>query len=144
MWLATTIFVGLLLPWYHENAYKGLDLSGKWRIRLGPDGSASSHLEMTADLKQITDRVSGVLVVVFKSDSRGQARTYALNGFRRDQFLGLTVEKMSRTQVGAGTSLVEVSDIGSRLNGYMCVYDTTAGRIRCDSCEWTRADEEGN
>jgi hypothetical protein len=140
MWLATTLFLGLFLPWYHEHAYKGLDLSGKWRIRLGPEGSASNHLEMTADLKQVTDRVSGVLVVVFKGNSKEQARTYTLNGFRREQFLGLTVEKMSRKQVGAGTSLVEVIDVGNRLSGYLCAYETSVGSIRCDSCEWTRAD----
>ena len=143
MWLGVTVFSDLFLPWYHENAYKGLDLSGKWHISLGNNGSASNHLEVIADLKQVTDRVSGVLVVVFKDDPAKGTRTYTLNGFRRDQFLALTIEKISRKQVGIGTSLVETTNVGNSLIGYLCAYDASASQIRCDSCEWIRVAEEG-
>jgi hypothetical protein len=142
IWVGVNVFSGLILPWYHEHAYKGIDLSGKWHIKLGDSGEVSRYFEMMADLKQVTDRVSGILVVVFKDDSDKRPRTYNLSGFRRDQFLAITIEKISRKHIGLGTSLVETVGIGNSLRGYLCAYDASTGKIRCDSCEWTRADEE--
>lgn len=139
--LGGTLFGTIILPWYHESSYKGLDLSGSWRIRLGDGGvNSDDHLELTADLKQVTDRVSGVLVVVAKGRS-GQPLTYNLSGSRREQFLAITIEKIGRKQFGVGTSLVQVIDVGNRLRGYLCAYDSGSGGIRCDSCEWQRAEE---
>ena len=139
--LIGAIFSEIILPWYHENAYKGLDLSGKWHIQLGDSGVNSNHLEMTADLRQITDRVSGSLVVVAKNSSQ-RPLTYTLSGSRREQFLAVTIEKVGRKQYGIGTSLVQVASVGDRLTGYLCAYDSGPGNIRCDSCEWNRIEDE--
>lgn len=137
----TTVLSNVILPWLIEHTYRGVDLSGKWYIRVGVDGSASSRLEMTADLKQVADKVTGVLVVVFKDGSGRRPLTYSLNGFRSEQFLALTIEKISRKQVGVGTSLVEVVKVGNGLKGYLCAEDSGANQLRCDPCEWARAEE---
>jgi hypothetical protein len=142
IWSTSTILTKVIIPWHYQHSYKGLDLSGKWRVTAGPDGIASSSLQMTAEIKQITERISGVLVAVFMDNSNRRPLTYSLNGLRRDQFLALTIEKVSRKQTGIGTSLVEVTDVGNRLKGYLCLYDPSIGQLRCDSSEWTRIDNE--
>jgi len=140
-WLGALLFSDVVLPWYYQGAYRGLDLSGKWQIMLGDAGGASEKLEMTADLKQVTDRVSGVLVVVFRDGSGRASRTFTLSGLTRERFLALTAEKVSRKQIGFGTTLVELRGVGNRLRGFWCAYDTGLGQVRCDKCEWTRANE---
>ena len=141
-WLVALLFNDILLPWYYQGAYRGLDLSGKWQITLGDAGAASEKLEMTADLKQVTDRVSGVLVVVFRDGSGRASRTFSLSGLTRERFLALTAEKVSRKQIGFGTTLVELRGVGNNLRGFWCAYDTGLGQVRCDKCEWKRARED--
>lgn len=142
IWLGINIFSSLLLPWYNEFSYKGLDLSGAWTIKVGPNGSFSNHLGITADLKQITDRVSGSITVVFKNRPGQVPLRYIINGFRREQFLALTIEKRSSKQLGVGTSIVQTVNVGNTLRGYLCAYDASAGKLRCDECEWTRIPDE--
>lgn len=142
MWMVAGVFSTLILPWYQEHTYKGLDISGRWRITLGDGGVVSSHLLLTADLKQITERVTGVVVVGFKDNPDKRPLTYTLDGFRRDQFLALTIEKVNRKQLGIGTSLTEIVDVGNKLEGFMCIYDAGTRKLRCDSSKWTKVEED--
>jgi len=142
IWLAVNTFSGLILPWYNKFFYAGLDLSGKWAIKVGPHGDFSKHLNMTANLRQFNDKVSGTLTVLFKNRPDQGPLHYTLSGFRREQFLSIAAGNISSRQVGAGTSLVQMVNAGNTLKGYLCAYDTSRETLRCDDCEWTRISDE--
>jgi hypothetical protein len=145
IWSSSIIISNVVLPWHYRHSYKGLDLSGKWRITLTSDkGTISSNLDITAEIKQVSEGVSGVLVATFKDGSRKFPLNYAITGVRRDQFLAMTIEKVSRKEIGIATSLTEVTNTGDQLRGYICLYEAPPppGKIQCYQSEWTRVDDD--
>lgn len=141
IYVAGYLATQVALPWYQKKFFKGLDISGHWKVALGKGGSHSKHLQMDADLLQVADRVTGVLVMTYKNDPHRGVRRFAIKGVRQEQYFAATYEKTNKKQRGIGTSLLDIVEVGDKMLGYICAFDSGDSKLRCDAAEWVRVGE---
>jgi hypothetical protein len=137
------VFDVVLLPWYRQLLYHGIDLSGTWENRVKLPAGLTQTLNAT--LGQKADQVVGT-VTVAKSKPSGEMESlegFAMEGRLFDRLFVGTMRPTDRRRLGVATMLLEVVGDGHKMIGWTTWYDSThvrvAERIGGMGVEWLRS-----
>src|SRR5712692_8357813 len=136
LFLLKKLFDGVVLPWYRNLVYRGVNISDQWKNEMEFPGG--THQTLIANIKQRAHAVEGDLTIT--KTRNGQlfvTKTLLLVGEIHDRLLLATIKPMSDKEIAAATLLLEVVGNGSRMRGATSWYDATGGRILQEDVEWT-------
>jgi hypothetical protein len=118
----------VVIPWLEERAYRGVRISGEWRV------FSQTAQEAVLDLKQSAQRITGTCTFIaqLESDHFELARQFRVDGRIIDRLVRLSFDHVDPSRLGFGVFLAEVIRDGRKMLGVQAYYSVTAGRI--DSC----------
>jgi hypothetical protein len=135
--LLVLLFNKVLLPWYRQFVYRGVDIQGKWEENLD-FGNGNTQI-MTIELSQEAHAIAGSITIV-KSTNKQITRTemMLLKGTVKDRLFNGTIIPVDKKRVGISTILLEIIGDGTRMRGSASWYDVIAARIIAMPTEWKR------
>lgn len=135
--LLVVLFDKVLLPWYRQLVYRGVEIQGKWE-ESHEYGNGNTQL-VTAELSQKAHAITGSVTIV-KSTNGEITRTeiMSLKGAVKDRLFNGTIVPVDKKRVGISTVLLEIIGDGSRMRGSASWYDAGAARITAKPTEWQR------
>ena len=115
IYLLVQIFSKIVLPWYRELVYNGIDISGEWFCY-------GQELEQRAkyDIKQQASQINGDATYMHSDDhdhSMEKIRTFKITGFIKERFVQLTLIHSDKSRLGLVSYLLEVVGDGRRMIG---------------------------
>jgi hypothetical protein len=137
IYLAVLIFRKIVIPWYQEIVYKGIDVGGKWRM----SSAEIEGMDMFLNLAQHAHRLKGTLTLFRKNEMESQIdpiRTYKIEGSISNRFIVATLSLIEKNRLGIGTLLFEVVGDGQRLKGNWTYYSVSDSNIDSVECEAER------
>jgi len=108
-------FSKVLIPWYLEKTYKGIDVTGRWLGTASLAEDVTFRIEL--DLKQSANRVWGIWTQ--NSDKNGENRrssVMAAEGELWEGFLSLSLKSTTRRRLAFGSALFRTG--GTLLRGF--------------------------
>jgi hypothetical protein len=120
----------VVIPWYQEITYKGVDICGTWygKVEGGLQG-------ITLDLHQSANQVTGTATLATEKIMGGHfepLRIFALHGSIQDRFISLFANHRDKQRLGINSYLLEVIGDGRKLKGIFTYYSVTTSRIVSD------------
>jgi len=115
IFLLIKIFYKIIIPWYKNTIYSGIDISGTWEEVILKN---SDH--MTLKLKQHERKVSGIAILKSNKEAEeSKTTTLLINGHLQDGYLLLTLKNKDRKVQSLSTYLLKINGGGSKLNGQL-------------------------
>lgn len=133
LFVCVRVFNNVVVPWYQDLVYRGIDLSGRWYCC-----DAKLWQEITFDLTQKASSIYGSATFVNKGKTDHQfedVRGFNVTGFSQDRFVHLVLKHKDKTRLGIITYLLESIGDGRRMKGVMSFYGVKGCRI--DSSDQT-------
>jgi hypothetical protein len=132
IYLISKIFQRIVIPWYQELMYQGIDLSGSWEVN--PLSPHARHIFF--DLSQKANLIIGTAAHSVKSETvKGdKVRTYVLKGRIKDRFIWLQGHCIDPKRLGVTSYLLESIGDGRTLRGSFSVYDIGISEIVTTQC----------
>jgi hypothetical protein len=118
----------VLLPWYRQLLYRGVNIQGKWEQKL--DFNNGKTQLITLELAQKAHNITGSVTMV-KSTNGEIVRTeiMTLKGSVKDRLFNGTIFPIDTKRVGISTILLEIIGDGSKMSGCTMWYDSGAAQI---------------
>jgi hypothetical protein len=118
----------VLLPWYRQLVYRGVNIQGKWEYNL--DFNNGNTQLLTLELSQKAHAITGSVTMV-KSKNGEIVRTeiMKLTGSVKDRLFNGTIVPTDTKRIGISTILLEIVGDGSKMSGCTMWYDSTAAGI---------------
>ena len=116
LYVLSLVLQKIVLPWYADFVYDGVDLRGIW-IREFDEHSAHYSVELSLD--QSAHRITGT--ATFKKSGTGAAdyvQFFTVSGSTWEGFLVLTMKSTNRKSLSFVTGLFKVKDRGNALVGH--------------------------
>src|SRR6185503_1394321 len=108
----------VLVPWYEERLYRGIDVSGQWLIsHPGTEGQAEWSHRGTLSLKQSAHRLTGSLSLVAREGTTAEGRTLSFVGEVSDRFVWGRLRHTSRARIGQVVMLAQITGDGRKILG---------------------------
>ena len=134
--LSILIFNGVIVPWYRQTIYKGIDVSGEWSSSLEIKGVKETFI---MNIRQKANSISCLMTVnIHHSDKDTEIKTYKLNGIFEDRFLSLIGKNINKQNIGVNVMLLEIRDGGNKMLGKEAWFSTVHNKIDSEDVEWTR------
>lgn len=132
------IFHKLIVPWYEEISYKGIDIGGEWGYSISYKSGNSSNFFVQID--QSAEKIKCTIseTKTIKKTDNTESRIFEYNGNLSDRFLTLTGRNTNRKKLGVYTFLLEVKGDGDKLEGVVSRYCLSDCVIKSDNVIWTR------
>lgn len=131
------LFNRIVLPWYRQLVYRGVDISGKWEEHLD-FGNGNTQIA-TAELTQRANAITGSVTVVKTSNGLiTKTEILSIKGTIKDRLFNANLTPLDKTRVGIASSLLEVIGDGARMRGCSSWYDSGAAEIQTKCSEWAR------
>jgi hypothetical protein len=109
----------ILVPWYSEFVYKGIDVSGTWR---GVIENEKFKILLVVNLEQSSFDVVGALFAetLYKDNpEKNYSNQYSLKGFIKNHITTLNYEAMAKNRTGVGTMMFKSQQGGTNLFGHL-------------------------
>ncbi|MFA7000477.1 MAG: hypothetical protein WC241_05225 [Candidatus Paceibacterota bacterium] len=135
-----SIFKRILLPWYQELIYRGLDINGEWREKqVLANGIV---IENVINLKQKGHKLSGTVTVIkkFPKKEDSEIKIFDIKGNFYDRLVSASCKNSDRKSIGCYNILLEVMHGGKEMVGSFAWYDVGTNRIFSADTKWVRAD----
>jgi hypothetical protein len=138
IWISVQIFKKLIIPWYQQTIYRGIDVSGEWTSTQEYSGKVLA--EQTIILKQKGHKITGTLISRNDIPSKGQDTTsFILNGEIFDNYVDLEYQIKDKKLLGRGSQLLKVKDGGQKLEGGLVAIDRFSTEVMVSkNVEWKR------
>ena len=139
LYLITETFKKIVIPWYRQIIYKGVDISGEWVNELKLESGIKQTI--SASIIQKANNISGDVTMVKMKDGEqyGNIETFNLTGDICDRFLYAKVLPVDTKRVGIASLLLEIVGDGTKMKGATAWYDGGAAIIVGKPTEWNRA-----
>lgn len=116
----------VVLPWYRDFIYDGVEIEGEWNL--------ISETEQGArlSLKQSAYSLSGTCTFVSHDENPlgyEALRVFAVKGTIREKLVELSFRHIDRARLGAGVFLFEVKGDGRRMSGVQSMYSVATSRM---------------
>jgi len=135
--LLVLLFNRIIVPWYRQLIYRGVDISGKWEERL--DFGNGYAQTVTAELIQKANGITGSATIVkTRQGLITKTEIFSLKGTIRDRLFNATLTPVDNTRVAIASSLLEVVGDGARMSGCSSWYDSSSANILTQLSEWSR------
>ena len=138
IYLGAKVIDKVLLPWYRELIYRGIDISGEWHTRVThPSGNTEDSI---MHVSQRADKLSCIVTIAKKMSSSNdvQIKTYNFKGELSERFVALVGKNIDRRSLGINATLLEIVGDGKTMKGYGVWYSTTNKAIQSNEIIWTR------
>jgi hypothetical protein len=138
VYMIVRIFNKIIVPWYQQITYNGLDISGVWKEFHDYEGLMTQ--ESTIFLKQKAHSINGRIILVkkVKNEEIFDTKSFDFKGDFYDGFLNITCTNVSRRQIGFHNYLLRILNDGNKVNGIKSWYDIGFEKIVSDEIEWIR------
>lgn len=135
--LMLLFFNRVVLPWYRQLVYRGVDIQGRWEEQL--DFKNGNTQVLTAELSQKAHAITGTVTVVKSTEGKiVRTEIMSLKGAVKDRLFNGTLVPVDRKRVGVSTQLLEVIGDGGRMRGWTSWYDAKTAKIIAIESEWKR------
>jgi hypothetical protein len=138
IYLGARLFDKVLLPWYRELIYRGIDISGQWQTKtMHPSGNIEDSV---MHVTQKAEKLSCVVTIAKKlaSSDDVQIKTYQFTGELRERFVALVGRNIDRRSLGTNVTLLEIVGDGKTMKGCDVWYSTTNKTIQSNEIVWVR------
>jgi len=143
--ILTMLFQKVLLPWYQEAVFKGVDLRGKWMAQRTYTNGISYHYSLV--LKQLAHRVNGSMTISKMNSVAGPpggqlgdyVQSFDVQGTTWEGFVTLNMTSDDRRSLSFATSLLQVRNRGQALAGHMAYRSSQVDQVDSEDVVWTRA-----
>lgn len=139
LYIFNQIFKKLLLPWYQNFKYKGVDLNGKWTGFMidTPEVSFPFNIKLDQNAHDINGTAE-----LNKSQTRDKysMTKYDVSGYVWEGYITLNFQSSDRTRLSFATALLQVLKGGRRLEGFFVFRDLRHDGIRERPVYFDRSD----
>ncbi len=125
VFICILFFQKILLPWFWQITYTGIEVSGAWYWQ-----SHGSRAKL--EVKQYANKILGVYTYVPSDDYEDGAadiKIYTVTGEIRDRFVQLTMNSADPKRLGVLSYVLEVVGDGNELKGCCTFYATNQNEI---------------
>jgi len=129
----TSVFRRIVLPWYRQVVYRGIDISGVWKVKRTPQTRSVSF-----EIFQKAHSIEGTGTIVTTLDGANEIRSFKLDGTLSDRFLEFRMRHIDPKQLGIVVGIFEVIGDGNSMKGYLSGYKIRVGTIESDAVELER------
>lgn len=136
-------FNKIIIPWYRNLKYKGLDISGKWVENHNYENILTQESEII--INQSTDKVEGSIIIVKKYISSKEVfeiKNFNFKGEFNNNFLNITCWNSDKKQIGTTNYLLLIKMDGRGLEGMKTYYDIGFQKIKSVEISWLRKNEK--
>jgi hypothetical protein len=133
------LFYKLVLPWYQNIKYQGVDLEGDWVSELKHGSNIAGKFKMT--IQQNAHDLSGTIVCT-QGPSPEDTETTLLNltGITWEGFVTLNIKSIDRKRLSFGTSLLRVTHGGLTLTGIYAYRCLQSDEVEWMEIEWSKVE----
>ena len=128
IWIFIQISKRIIIPWYQQNIYRGIDLTGQWNSKqLYPEGISA---EQSIELIQKGHLISGSLMATTKFPNNSEeTNSYTIRGETFDNYLDVEYRITDKSKIGRGSLLLKVKRGGNVLEGALISIDRISTEI---------------
>ena len=135
----------VVIPWYQDLVYKGIDLRGKWLAQETYSSGISYHYSLL--LKQNAHNVRGSMTISKMNSQPGApggqlgdyVQSFTVRGTTWEGFLTINMTSDDRRSLSFATSLLQVRNRGQALVGHMAYRSSQVDQVGSEEITWTRA-----
>lgn len=133
------IFENIILPWYQDKVYKGLDIGGEWIEIHNYENLLIQESKIT--IEQNAHFVKGKILLAKKNNETNEIvelKHFRFSGEFYNNHLNLTCWNENRKQIGTHNYLIGVDYDGKEMNGFKTYYDIGIRKMRSEEIYWIR------
>jgi hypothetical protein len=126
----------IIMPWYLELIYNGLNIDGEWATSFIIEGVEEEAILI---IDQRATKLGATMTIsTCRPDGETSVKTYRLHGRFENRFVVLSGKNINKQQLGVNVMLLQVSDGGNKLVGSEVWFSTVHNRIQSATMEWKR------
>jgi hypothetical protein len=137
--LCSLIFTKIIVPWWEDFIYKGVDLSGVWLYSQTLSGIRYDYM-MT--LTQRAHRIEGMMNLTKTGAPAGPRGDYVqgfdISGETWESFVTLNMKSTDRRSLAFATSLLQIENRGRSLIGQLAYRSSGGGKVGSEEVQWQR------
>jgi hypothetical protein len=143
--ILSQLFNNVVIPWYQELVFKGIDLRGKWIAQKTYPSGISYHYSLL--LKQNAHNVRGSMTISKMNSQPGPpggflgdyVQSFEVTGTTWEGFLTINMTSDDRRSLAFATSLLQVRNRGQALVGHMAYRSSQVDQVDSEEITWTRS-----
>lgn len=151
LFLAGALARKVVIPWYLNLVYRGVDLQGKWIASktYGPTQKYDQTLNYayTLELRQNANELRGTMIISRRVTPSGGQSTqvddytqgFQVNGSTWEGYVTLNMISDDRRSLSFVTSLLKVEGRGESLVGHMAYRSAQNDQVDSEHIKWTRS-----
>lgn len=142
IWIVVKTFNKIIVPWYQNSIYRGINLSGNWIATHNFPGEVNVEQEII--LQEKGHKITGSLVSQnYVKQKLKTTTSYSLVGEIFDNYIDVEYKNKDKRLMGRGSQLLKVKDGGKSLEGGLVVIDVYSTEVIVSgSIKWKRKDIE--
>jgi len=143
LYIFSIYFNKIIIPWYRNLKYKGLDISGKWIEIHNYEDLFIQESEIT--LMQYTENVEGNIVLAKRhknSKDIFEIKSFKFKGEFNNNFLNITCWNTDHKQIGTTNYLLLIKLDGRTMQGIKTYYDVGFQKINSVEISWIRENDK--
>jgi hypothetical protein len=136
LFLCARVLRNVVVPWYQSMIYEGIEIDGDWNIEI--NGARSNS---TCEIDQHAHRIKGhikLYQITDAADDIDLSSVYSLEGRFSSPFANFIIRHTNRRRLGAGNCLLQVSENGKEMIGFLTIYKGEPGSIIAIPCKFVR------
>ncbi|MCX8130902.1 MAG: hypothetical protein N3I35_12485 [Clostridia bacterium] len=144
LYLITSLFKNVFIPWIQSIIYTGIDINDEWISKEHCDLNNSFRFcqDIKLELQQKANRVVGVATLILKDRDKDlfveKLKTFSVTGIIQDRFVLLTLKHNNTKRIGFQSMLLEVIGEGKTMKGCLVFYSTNMYDISSCDIEFIR------
>ncbi|NEM98202.1 hypothetical protein [Pontibacter burrus] len=138
IWAFVKLFRKVLIPWYQQIIYRGINISGEWTCSVDFPGGV--HTDQMISLIQKGHKVQGTFITKTTAPNReGSTNSFRAIGEVFDNYVDIEYNIIDKRYIGRGSFMFKVLEGGEKLQGGLVAIDRISSNIiTSESIEWTR------
>lgn len=137
LFILVQLFNKVVLPWYRDIVYKGINIEGMWQEVINFEGGVIQTYNVV--LEQKADKIKGKIVQVKSKEGQVlSSENMIIDGRLKDRFLCAKIEFVNKARLGIASILLEVVGDGSSMKGSRAWYDIGLKEISSLSTTWSK------
>ena len=138
--LLGTLWKSHIYLWISSFRYAGINVSGGWIVEEHKQTAEGYELSvptnLSVNLKQIANSLSGDAIAVIEQDGKKQYIHYRVEGNIKDRFIYLNCTLKENRRISHLSFLLEVLGNGEIMEGYMSFYALKAREMNAVKTKW--------
>lgn len=127
----------ILLPWYQDLVYKGVDLRGLW---VNEWDYAGARYRYHTSLNQNAHRLTGTTTITKSGTAKDDyVINFDVTGSTWEGFVVLNLRSRDRKTLSFATALFKVKDRGKSLAGHLIFRSLTTDEVASEGAHWKRS-----